>query len=170
MVTTHIKVPRGRKVFMSIFASSKKAKEMKLAGISPTSPLITKIVYGKQSSLMIGTRPGGYHSNPHVHACEQLNYQLEGEMFVYVEKKAYRMRKGDFLRIPADKLHWAWNKSKKRSVQIEVHTPSLHPDFEKVAVPLFDPDEKVETTSARNIMKTVPESYIKEAEASKPES
>ena len=41
----------------------------------------TKMVYGNDCNLMLAVRGAGYHSNPHRHDAEQLNYVLEGEIW-----------------------------------------------------------------------------------------
>jgi mannose-6-phosphate isomerase-like protein (cupin superfamily) len=94
---------------------------MKVSG----GELRTRQVFGRQSSLMIASRSGGYHSLPHSHDCEQLNYVQAGEIWVFVEDTAYQLRAGDFLRIPAGAVHWAWNRSQKDCELIEVHSPGL---------------------------------------------
>ena len=94
---------------------------MKVSG----GELRTRQVLGRQSSLMIASRSGGYHSLPHSHQCEQLNYVQAGEIWVFVEDTAYRLRAGDFLRIPAGAVHWAWNRDQQDCELIEVHSPGL---------------------------------------------
>ncbi len=87
--------------------------------------LRTRQVFGRQSSLIIASRSGGYHSLPHSHDCEQLNYVQAGEIWVFVEDTAYPLRAGDFLRIPAGAVHWAWNRGQDDCELIEVHSPGL---------------------------------------------
>ena len=84
--------------------------EMKVAG----GELRTKQVLGQNSSLMVAARSGGYHSEPHAHDCEQLNYVQRGEIWVFIEDTAYHLRTGDFLRIPPGAVHWAWNRVRRR--------------------------------------------------------
>ncbi len=98
--------------------------EMKVAG----GQLRTKQVLGQNSSLMVAARSAGYHSEPHAHDCEQLNYVQSGEIWVFVEATAYHLRAGDFLRIPPDAVHWAWNRSAGPCELIETHTPGLDLD------------------------------------------
>ncbi len=95
--------------------------EMKVAG----GELRTKQVLGQNSSMMIAARSGGYHSEPHSHDCEQLNYVQTGEIWVFIEDTAYHLRVGDFLRIPPGAVHWAWNRSDDTCELIEMHTPAL---------------------------------------------
>lgn len=103
----------------------------------------TKAVYGNASSLMIATRPAGYHSAPHTHDCEQLNWLQSGELWVFVVDRAFHLRAGDFLRIPAGELHWSWNKGSGPCTLVEVHTPGMQDDalIANDAVGLFDEDE-----------------------------
>jgi len=108
-----------------LYAPASEVKEavvaMKVAG----GELRTKQVLGQHSSLTIASRTPGYHSEPHKHDCEQLNYVQAGEMWVFVEDTAFHLRTGDFLRIPADAVHWAWNRGDIECKLVEVHTPGL---------------------------------------------
>ncbi len=81
--------------------------------------------YGNECSLMIASRAPGYHTAPHVHESEQLNYIQEGEIWFFVEAQGFHCKKGDFQRIPANKIHWAWNRSDQDAVVIEAHAPGL---------------------------------------------
>ena len=85
----------------------------------------TQRVYGMETSMLIADRDPGYHTNPHRHDCEQLNYVVSGEIWFFVEDKAYRCRKGDIMRIPRDKVHWAWVRGNENCSVIETHSPPL---------------------------------------------
>jgi gentisate 1,2-dioxygenase len=74
---------------------------------------------------MIASRAPGYHTTPHVHESEQLNYIQEGEIWFFVEDQGFQCKQGDFQRIPANKVHWAWNRSEKDAIVIEAHSPGL---------------------------------------------
>lgn len=112
---------------MSIYASAGSVEEQ-TADMGTTS-FTTKVVYGNSASLMIATRPSGYHSAPHRHDCEQLNWLQSGELWVFIDEAAYHLRAGDFLRIPAGEVHWSWNRSDTTPCTlIEVHSPGLHAD------------------------------------------
>ena len=126
---------------MSIHASGEFVRE-DVADMGSAS-FRTKAVYGGSSSLMIATRPAGYHSRPHTHDCEQLNWLQSGELWVFVEDRAFHMRTGDFLRIPPGEIHWSWNKSDEPCTLVEVHTPGMQHDalISGFAVGLFDDDE-----------------------------
>src|SRR3954451_9369237 len=41
----------------------------------------TQRVYGVNNSIMFAARGPGYHTKPHRHECEQINYIVEGEMW-----------------------------------------------------------------------------------------
>lgn len=126
---------------VSIFASADSVTEQ--TADMGTTAFTTKAVYGNASSLMIATRPGEYHSLPHLHDCEQLNWLQCGELWVFVENRAIHMRAGDFLRIPAGERHWSWNKTTAPCTLVEVHTPGLHADplISDYAVGLHEQDE-----------------------------
>ena len=110
--------------------------EMKTSG----GQLRTKQVTGSDSSLTIATRTPGYHSQPHFHDCEQINYVTAGEIWVFVEDRAFHLRPGDFLRIPPSAMHWAWNRSDQDVELIELHTPGLLLDG-VIPVALLDESE-----------------------------
>jgi mannose-6-phosphate isomerase-like protein (cupin superfamily) len=111
---------------MSIHASARSVPE-DVADMGSAS-FRTKAVYGNSSSLMIATRPAGYHSVPHTHDCEQLNWLQSGELWVFVVDRAFHLRTGDFLRIPAGAPHWSWNKFGEPCTLVEVHTPGMQHD------------------------------------------
>ncbi|HEX9444379.1 MAG TPA: cupin domain-containing protein [Candidatus Binatia bacterium] len=99
--------------------------------------------YGNECSLMVATRGPGYHTRPHRHESEQINYVLEGEIWFFVEEEGYRCKQGDFQRVPANKIHWAWNRSDKPAVVAEAHAPGLVGERAgEGAVALFDEGEE----------------------------
>ena len=114
----------------------------------------TKMVYGNDCNMMVATRAPGYHSNPHRHDCEQINYVLEGEVWVFLENDAFLMKKGDFSRIPRNALHWAWNRGDVDCVLIEVHAPACDPLVRKNAFGLFSPDETPDLSTAVKTLRT----------------
>jgi quercetin dioxygenase-like cupin family protein len=104
--------------------------------------MIVKKAYGNECSLMIATRAPGYHTKPHMHESEQINYIIEGEIWFFVEDKGFYCKKGDFQRIPANKTHWAWNRSDKDAMVAEAHAPALIGGRAgEMAVALFDEGE-----------------------------
>jgi quercetin dioxygenase-like cupin family protein len=113
------------------------------SGATGTGSMLVAKGYGNQCSLMIATRAPGYHTTPHVHESEQINYVLEGEIWFFVEDQGFHCKKGDFQRIPANRVHWAWNRSDKEAVVAEAHAPALIGGRAgEGAVPLFDEGEK----------------------------
>jgi mannose-6-phosphate isomerase-like protein (cupin superfamily) len=85
----------------------------------------TQRVYGMQTSLLFADRDPGYHTHPHRHDCEQMNYVLSGEIWFFVEDKAWRCTAGDIMRIPRDTVHWAWVRGTENCSVIESHSPPL---------------------------------------------
>ena len=126
---------------MGLFAAANEVPEaevqMKLTG----GALSTKQVFGMESSMMIARRSAGYHSRPHVHDAEQLNYVAEGEIWIYVEEQTFHLRTGDFLRVPRLAVHWAWNRSDGDCVLFETHTPGLDALPRDKTVCLMNEDE-----------------------------
>jgi mannose-6-phosphate isomerase-like protein (cupin superfamily) len=102
-----------------------------------------RMIYGTDMSLMFASRDPGYHTKPHMHDAEQLNYIVEGELWIFVEEHGYRCVKGDIMRIPRNKIHWAWNRGNSKCVMLEAHNPPLIGDerLRRVATPMLDSDE-----------------------------
>lgn len=90
--------------------------------------LVTKIGYGNDASLMYAERAAGYHSTPHRHAAEQLNYIISGEIHAFIGADCFRAEAGDFFRVPANAIHWAWNRGTQPVVLVECHTPGIGRD------------------------------------------
>lgn len=84
-----------------------------------------KVVYGSECSVMIASRQAGYHSTPHMHDCEQLNYVLAGTIWIFVDEGGFRATKGDFFRVPRGAIHWSWIEPDGECLLLEVHTPPL---------------------------------------------
>lgn len=102
-----------------------------------------RVAYGLDASVIIASRNAGYHSKPHRHSAEQINYMLAGEAWVFIEDEGYLLRAGDLLRIPADKVHWAWVRGDSPVSVVEVHTPPLTADYAdgRVSLLLSDAEE-----------------------------
>ena len=102
-----------------------------------------QIVYGLDSSMMVATRQPQYHSRPHIHDAEQLNYVLDGELFVFVGDIGFLARKGDVFRIPRNAVHWSWVQGDGPCVLLETHTPPLigDPGVTDTAHALLEPQE-----------------------------
>src|SRR5678816_4071480 len=94
-------------------------------GEAGTGSMIVRKGYGNECSLMIATRAPGYHTKPHQHESEQINYVMDGEIWFFVEEKGFHCKKGDFQRIPANTIHWAWNRSDQEATVAEAHAQEL---------------------------------------------
>ena len=94
-------------------------------GEAGTGSMVVRKGYGNECSLMIATRAPGYHTKPHQHESEQINYVMDGEIWFFVEDKGFYCKKGDFQRIPANTIHWAWNRSDQDATVAEAHAPGL---------------------------------------------
>jgi len=92
------------------------------------APFRARILHGSDSSIMIAERGSGYHTEPHKHDCEQINYIMSGEMWFFVEKDAYRCLPGDVMRIPPNAVHWAWNRGSEPVTILECHAPRVTAD------------------------------------------
>jgi len=108
--------------------------------------LETKMVYGRKASMVHAVRPDGYHSDPHVHPAEQLNFVLEGSVWLFVGEEAVLLEPGDFHRVPGLAVHWAKVEDGPCTL-VEAHAPAyvgdeapVGPDRER-AVGLFADDE-----------------------------
>ena len=68
---------------------------------------------------MFAERAAGYHTSPHQHDCEQMNYIVSGEIYFFVDGRGYRCKAGDIMRIPRNKVHWAWNRGTEIAVIVD---------------------------------------------------
>jgi quercetin dioxygenase-like cupin family protein len=112
--------------------------------------MTTRSVFGLECGIMLATREGGYHSRPHRHRSEQLNYIAEGSIWVFCEDEAFLARAGDFYRIPAGAVHWGWNRADEPVTAFQAYAPVLDPYNRANAVALLaeaeaGPDEYYET-------------------------
>lgn len=111
----------------------------------PNSPkdIFLRMVEGTDISIMLASRDAGYHTQPHRHDAEQFNYIVEGELWIFVEEYGYRCVKGDIMRVPRNKIHWAWNRGGGPCVMLEAHTPPLTGEamIKIGAVAMLAPDE-----------------------------
>ena len=103
-----------------------------------------RIAYGKDASLIVATREPGYHSKPHLHDCEQLNYVLAGELYVFIDDTGFLAREGDVFRVPRNATHWSWAQGRAPCVLLEVHAPALigDPGITDTAVALLEAGEE----------------------------
>lgn len=154
---------------MSLLVKKSEVVMRKKEGLSVV-PLFSEMTYGTNASLMYASRPEGYHSNPHIHDCEQLNWIQEGSIWIFIQREgdkydAYHAEPGDYLRIPPNRIHWAWNKGPGNCVQVEVHCPGLQADWTGIASPMFEEGESTATSgSPVNLMTQVPAEVITEVE------
>src|SRR5437879_3719736 len=110
---------------MGLLARANEVPESSVAMKVSGGALSTKQVFGLDCSIMVARRSGGYHSRPHVHNCEQLNYVMRGEIWIFVANEKFQLREGDFFRVPKMAVHWAWNRSTEDCVLFECHAPGL---------------------------------------------
>lgn len=109
--------------------------------------LVTRMVYGRSMSMMYARRPDDYHSTPHVHDSEQLNYVLEGKIWLFLEDRAVLMEPGDFSRVPRMAVHWS-RVEEGPCVMVESHAPpyigdeGLAGEDKERVVGLFTDDEE----------------------------
>ena len=111
-------------------------------GVEGEGAMVVKRGYGNECSLMWATRAPGYHTTPHAHEAEQINYVLEGEIWFFAEDRGFLCKAGDFHRIPGHKIHWAWNRSNAEAVVVEAHSPALVAGkLQQTSIALFDDGE-----------------------------
>jgi quercetin dioxygenase-like cupin family protein len=104
-----------------------------------------KIVYGTDASMIVATRQPGYHSKPHLHDAEQLNYVLAGELYVFIDHDGFLVKEGDLFRVPRNAVHWSWVQGATPCVLLEMHAPPLigDPGVADTAVALMDASDKL---------------------------
>jgi quercetin dioxygenase-like cupin family protein len=102
-----------------------------------------RIVYGSDISMMLATRQPQYHSKPHTHDAEQLNYVLAGELYVFVGDVGFLAHTGDVFRIPRNEVHWSWVQGTMPCDLLETHYPPLtgDPGVLETAVGLLSDEE-----------------------------
>jgi quercetin dioxygenase-like cupin family protein len=134
---------------------------------SNKAPFKAKKVAGAQASIMLADRGSGYHTKPHIHDCEQWNYIIAGEIWFFVEQYGYRCRKGDIMRIPRNRPHWAYNRSNDDAVVFECHAPLLVEERSsaKTVWLLDDRDDKDAISTHRNNYIDFSQAEIDEIEA-----
>jgi quercetin dioxygenase-like cupin family protein len=128
------------------------------------SVLRAQKVHGVETSLMFAERASGYHTSPHKHDCEQMNYIVSGEIFFFVDGRGYRCKAGDVMRIPRNKVHWAWNRGTETAVVFESHCPPLR-DRGGDAYPLLGPDDPENIVIMSNILVKMDQAEIDAIEA-----
>jgi quercetin dioxygenase-like cupin family protein len=129
------------------------------------SILRSQKVHGTDTSIMFAERASGYHTSPHQHDCEQMNYIISGEIYFFVDGRGYRCKAGDVMRIPRNKVHWAWNRGKETAIVFESHSPPLR-DRGGDAHPLLGPDDDAgKIRHMQNILVKVDQAEIDAIEA-----
>jgi quercetin dioxygenase-like cupin family protein len=121
-----------------------------LSAASESVMLTAKQVFGRETSLLFAERVPGYHTKPHKHDSEQMNYIVSGEIWFYVDGHGYRCGPGDVMRIPRNKPHWAWNRGTELTVVFESHSPPLIGTKEalwKEPKALLAPDEPLDSVA-----------------------
>jgi quercetin dioxygenase-like cupin family protein len=105
--------------------------------------LRAQMVFGTDTSIMIAERSTGYHSKPHYHDAEQMNYVMDGSIWFFIGDEGIFAQKGDIVRIPRNAIHWAWVREPGNCVLFESHTPPLIGDakMDRGAVPMLASDE-----------------------------
>ena len=141
------------------------AKDLRVSNTDmKVDSFVSKMVYGNGASIMESVRAPGYHSKPHYHVNEQFNICLEGELYFYTDKQAYKLKPGDIIRIPPNVLHWAYNKGIVPTRQIAVHSPSFQ-NCCATAVGLFGDDEVIPPpNNIENLYSDVDPEMIKRVE------
>jgi mannose-6-phosphate isomerase-like protein (cupin superfamily) len=82
-----------------------------------------QVVYTTKASIMVTTRSPGYHSRASAHEGDELDYVTAGEMWLFIGKTGFKIKAGDFVRIPGGEMHWAWVTGNESCTMIHVHTP-----------------------------------------------
>jgi quercetin dioxygenase-like cupin family protein len=113
--------------------------------------LRAQMVFGSDTSIMIAERETGYHSKPHYHDAEQMNYVMDGSIWFFIGEEGFLAVKGDIVRIPPNAVHWAWVREPGNCVLFESHTPPLIGDdkMDKGAVSMLGPNEERSNVKAR---------------------
>ena len=82
-----------------------------------------QVVYSPQASIMVTTRHPGYHSRASCHEGDELDYVVSGEMWLFVGDTGFKVKAGDFVRVPDGEVHWARVTGGTPCTMIHVHTP-----------------------------------------------
>ncbi|MFC1534462.1 cupin domain-containing protein [Thermodesulfobacteriota bacterium] len=141
--------------------------------ITPEDPenkasFVVRMVHGSDTSLMFAERGPGYHTKPHYHDSEQINYVMSGDIWFFIDVHGYHCVKGDIMRIPRNKIHWAWNRANEDCVLIESHTPPLigvEGIKDKVMPLLAENEERASIEAIDNIRDPYDQDEVDEIEA-----
>lgn len=121
--------------------------------------LMAQMVFGLETSIMFAERETGYHSTPHYHDSEQLNYVLDGSIWLFIGEDGVLAQKGDIVRIPRNAIHWSWVREPGGCILLETHTPPLIGDekMKNGAVSLLSADEDQDAVIAVENIFTTPD-------------
>jgi quercetin dioxygenase-like cupin family protein len=136
---------------LKISRSEMKAGDQKQEQVGQGGAMSTYQIHGTQCGMMVATRTGGYHSSPHKHVAEQLNYVIDGEIWIFVEKEGFHLRAGDFLRVPSMAVHWAWIRSTGSCTMVEAFSPAHWITRSGTVGLLNEGEEATVTEQSRNI-------------------
>ena len=65
---------------LRVKAENVPVKKVVLSADQGQGSMVVKQAYGNESSLMVATRPPGYHTKPHMHVSEQINHVMALEI------------------------------------------------------------------------------------------
>jgi mannose-6-phosphate isomerase-like protein (cupin superfamily) len=120
--------------------------------------LTAQMVFGTDTSIMIAERETGYHSTPHYHDSEQMNYVMKGSIWMFIDDIGVLAKEGDIVRIPRNALHWTWVREPGGCVLFETHTPPLIGDtkMKNGAVSMLaDGEDESKVIAVENVFTTV---------------
>lgn len=120
---TFTSAPEDHALFMRAKAADARFGTARTAKVHSNGEPITTHIVGAESMSIMFTERDGYKARPHFHASEQLSYVIDGEIWTFIEGRAYRSPAGDFVRVPGNADHWAMASPGKKAVVFEVHTP-----------------------------------------------
>lgn len=72
---------------MPLHVKSADVPECKVVRTAGEGAMVVRRGYGNECTLMYATRAPGYHTTSHAHEAEQINYLLEGEIWIFVEER-----------------------------------------------------------------------------------
>ena len=112
---------------MSLHVKSKDVPERMTiqSGASGEGSMVVTKAYGNECSLMIAVRRPGYTRSRMFTNQSRLTSLWTGKSGSSSKTGVSIAKKGDFQRIPANKIHWAWNRSDGDALVAEAHAPAL---------------------------------------------